>query len=48
VASFGGLSISEQVNIAVPEIQTQLRAYPDGLIGMLCPLHDQLEEAGKF
>jgi superfamily I DNA/RNA helicase len=42
VISQGGLPISEQVSAAVPTISTQLRAYPDGIIGVLCPRHKEL------
>jgi superfamily I DNA/RNA helicase len=37
-------SIKSQVKIAVGEIETQLRAYPDGMIGVLCPRHEELNE----
>ena len=43
VAEFGGLSIEEQVAAAIPEILTQLRAYPGEAVGILCPRHKELE-----
>jgi DNA helicase IV len=43
VVSRGGLSISEQVAAAIPDITTQLRAYPDGIIGVLCPRNEELD-----
>jgi superfamily I DNA/RNA helicase len=42
VVSLGDLSIRDQVEAAVPTISTQLRAYPDGIIGVLCPRHKEL------
>jgi superfamily I DNA/RNA helicase len=38
------LSVGAQVAAAIPDIQTQLRAYPDGMVGVLCPRHKELEE----
>lgn len=35
--------ISSQVESAISEIETQLRAYPDGMIGVLCPRHEELD-----
>lgn len=40
---FGGLSLDEQVAIAIPRIQTQLLAYPGEMIGVLCPRIEDLE-----
>lgn len=44
VRSIGGLTIPGQVEVTVAEIETQLRAYPDGIIGVLCPRHQELVE----
>jgi superfamily I DNA/RNA helicase len=41
-------AISEQVANAIPEIETQLRAYPDGMIGVLCPRHEELGIVGQM
>jgi hypothetical protein len=43
VNSSGALSILDQVDLALPNISTQLRAYPDGIIGILCPRHKELD-----
>jgi hypothetical protein len=43
VGSFGGLAIPDQVASAIPSVSTQLRAYPDGIIGILCPRHEELD-----
>jgi superfamily I DNA/RNA helicase len=40
-------SVTAQTENAIPEIETQLRAYPDGMIGVLCPRHRDLELAAK-
>ena len=37
-----GLSISEQVAAAIPDIDRQLRAYPEALIGILCPRNKEV------
>lgn len=37
VRAHGHLSLGDQVDAALPDIQTQLRAYPEGIIGVLCP-----------
>lgn len=42
VKSFGELDVQSQVTKAVEEIETQLRAYPAGYIGILCPRHEEL------
>jgi superfamily I DNA/RNA helicase len=44
VISRGNLTISAQVVAAVPDITTQLRAYPDGMIGVLSPRHEELDQ----
>jgi superfamily I DNA/RNA helicase len=44
VKTFSGLDIREQVDTAIPEIETQLRAYPVGMIGVVCPRHEELSE----
>jgi len=43
VKDMDGLTIEQQVDAAIPEIETQLRAYPDGIIGLLCPRHAELD-----
>lgn len=43
-----GQSIDQQAAIAISEIETQLRAYPDGMIGVLCPRHDELDKVSKI
>jgi len=48
VTELGSLSISEQVEHAIPEIETQLRAYPGEAIGVLCPRHIELAEITKI
>jgi superfamily I DNA/RNA helicase len=45
VLTHESLDIGKQVAAAVPAIQTQLRAYPDGMIGILCPRHAELNSA---
>lgn len=40
VQRFAGLTLEEQVAQALPELRTQLRAYPDEWIGVLAPLKD--------
>lgn len=37
VIPHSGLSLADQVATAIPEIETQLFAYPDETIGVLCP-----------
>lgn len=43
VDPFGGLTVEEQVAKAIPKIQTQLLAYPNEMIGVLCPRVEDLE-----
>jgi len=40
---FGGLDVDEQAKLAVGEIETQLDAYPNELIGVLCPRLQELK-----
>jgi superfamily I DNA/RNA helicase len=47
VQAFGGIDIANQVAKAVPEIEVQLRAYPTGYVGVLCPRHPDLVEVWK-
>lgn len=44
VTCFQGNSIQEQVDHAIPEIETQLKAYPAGIVGILCPLKSDVDE----
>ena len=37
-----GLTIQQQVASAVPDIERQLRAYPEGLVGVLCPRNEEV------
>lgn len=43
VNSFDNLTISIKVATAIPEIETQLRAFPDGIIAVQCPRHEELD-----
>lgn len=43
VSVTGELDIRAQVRVALPEIATQLRAYPDGMIGCICARHEELQ-----
>jgi superfamily I DNA/RNA helicase len=43
VLHLGGEHLKMQIESAIAEIETQLRAYPDGMIGVLCPRHEELE-----
>lgn len=47
VKTFPGVSLDEQIEIAVEEIKTQLLAYPDEYIGVLCPRTHELSQVGK-
>jgi superfamily I DNA/RNA helicase len=40
-----GLAIEAQVAAACPDIERQLRAYPEGLVGVLCPRNRELTDA---
>lgn len=44
VKEFGGLSLSEQIAIALEEVAGQLDAYPGDLVGILCPRQNELNE----
>lgn len=48
VAVFGNKTIPEQVDLAVTELSTQLRAYPKGFMGILCPRHKELKEVWGY
>jgi superfamily I DNA/RNA helicase len=41
--AYGGLTLNEQAQEAAAQIETQLQAYPDELIGILCPRIDDLD-----
>ena len=42
VFSFEGISLDDQVEEIVESLKTQLRAYPTGLLGVLCPLVEKV------
>lgn len=48
VFTFGGLSLNEQMKRAVPDIETQLRAYQSGMIGVLAPRTATVSEAATY
>lgn len=41
-------SIEEQCNHIVSEIETQLEAYPEEMLGIMCPRHEELEKIKEF
>jgi len=41
-------SIKEQCKLIENEIKTQLMAYPEEMIGIICPRHEELEEIREF
>jgi superfamily I DNA/RNA helicase len=47
VLNFVEESVTAQTENAISEIETQLRAYPEGMIGVLCPRHHELEIVAK-
>jgi superfamily I DNA/RNA helicase len=48
VQRHGGLTVAQQVSRAVPELETQLLAYPDEWIGVLAPLKRDVSEVFKL
>ena len=44
VSFFEPESLSDQVARAVPSLQAQLRAYPTGMMGVLCPLNSDVKK----
>ncbi|MEH7846427.1 MULTISPECIES: ATP-binding domain-containing protein [Rhizobium] len=48
VIPYPGLSLADQVATAIPEIETQLFAYPDETIGILCPKQEDATTVAAF
>ncbi len=48
VKHFRCSNIDEQCKLIEKEIQTQLMAYPEEMIGIICPRHEELEEIKEF
>ncbi|MFS4583666.1 ATP-binding domain-containing protein [Phaeobacter sp. C3_T13_0] len=47
VKAISGASLDNQVEAAIEEIKTQLQAYPDEYIGVLCPRAQELSEVSQ-
>lgn len=47
VRTFPKIALNEQIQIAIEEIKTQLQAYPDEYIGVLCPRTQELTQVGQ-
>lgn len=45
---FDNLELSEQVQAAMPRVETQLQAYPGEMIGIVCPKTNDLDEVFKL
>jgi DNA helicase IV len=45
---FGNITLKDQIESAVPRIETQLQAYPGEMIGLICPRLVDLDEAKLY
>lgn len=48
VTARAGLGLKEQVDAAIPDIERQLRAYPESFIGVLCPRNQELSDVSDW
>lgn len=48
VKNFRCFDINEQCGLIVKELETQLEAYPEELLGIICPRHEELAKIKEF